>query len=87
MKIAIFLDGCFWHGCPIHGTWPKNNAEWWREKILTNRKRDRDTDQRLKREGWSVVRIWEHEDVEVVAKRIVHTLKARPVRAKKTGRS
>jgi DNA (cytosine-5)-methyltransferase 1 len=39
LKIAIFLDGCFWHGCPIHGTWPKNNAEWWREKILTNRKR------------------------------------------------
>jgi len=77
LKIAIFLDGCFWHGCPIHGTWPKNNAKWWREKILTNRKRDRDTDRRLKAEGWSVVRVWEHEDAEVVAKRVAHTFKAR----------
>ena len=83
LKVAIFLDGCFWHGCPIHGTWPKNNAKWWREKILTNRKRDRDTDQRLKTSGWFVIRVWEHEDAKVVAKRIVHMLKARLARQKR----
>lgn len=79
-KIAIFLDGCFWHGCPIHGTWPKNNAKWWRDKILANRKRDHDTDRKLKANGWSVVRIWEHEDTDVVVKRLVHLLKARGAR-------
>ena len=66
-KVAVFVDGCFWHCCPIHGTWPKANAEWWREKLLGNQKRDRDTDERLAAEGWTVVRIWEHEDPEVAA--------------------
>jgi DNA mismatch endonuclease (patch repair protein) len=83
-KIAIFLDGCFWHGCPIHGTWPKNNAKWWRDKILANRERDHDTDRKLKANGWSVVRIWEHEDADVVVKRLVHLLKARDARRVRT---
>jgi len=47
IRLVIFLDGCFWHGCPFHASWPKANAAWWREKIETNRRRDRDTDQRL----------------------------------------
>lgn len=51
-RVAVFLDGCFWHGCPKHGTWPKNNAEWWRTKIETNIQRDLDTDRRLKQIGW-----------------------------------
>ncbi|TGS92698.1 DNA mismatch endonuclease Vsr [Mesorhizobium sp. M2D.F.Ca.ET.171.01.1.1] len=68
--IAVFLDGCFWHGCPSHGTWPKNNAEWWREKIEANIARDRDTDRRLLEQGWTVLRVWEHEPVEVAADRI-----------------
>lgn len=60
-KVACFIDGCFWHGCPSHGTWPKNNAEFWRQKILANRVRDRDTDRQLRKLGWLVVRVWEHE--------------------------
>ena len=63
-RVVVFVDGCFWHGCPEHATWPKNNAEFWREKIETNRRRDRDTDRRLAEAGWTVVRVWEHEDAE-----------------------
>lgn len=61
LKIAVFVDGCFWHGCPEHATWPKQNAEFWRNKIETNRLRDADTDGRLEAIGWKVVRVWEHE--------------------------
>src|SRR5262245_63488601 len=57
-RVAVFVDGCFWHGCPEHGTWPKSNAAWWREKIEANRQRDRDTDDRLVRIDWASVRIW-----------------------------
>jgi DNA mismatch endonuclease (patch repair protein) len=59
--VAVFVDGCFWHGCPQHGTWPKANAEWWRSKIEANRRRDADTDRHLVQSGWRVVRVWEHE--------------------------
>ncbi len=69
-RIAVFVDGCFWHGCPQHGTWPKNNADWWRAKIEANIARDRDTDGRLQAAGWTVVRVWEHEDVTAAADRI-----------------
>lgn len=61
-KVAVFVDGCFWHGCPIHGTWPKANAEWWRVKIEANMQRDAKTNERLREAGWTVIRIWEHED-------------------------
>jgi DNA mismatch endonuclease, patch repair protein len=61
LKVAVMVDGCFWHACPVHATWPKKNAVWWREKILANQKRDRDTDSRLKAQGWTVLRFWEHE--------------------------
>lgn len=76
-RLAIFIDGCFWHGCPIHGTWPTKNAMFWREKIEANRKRDRDTNKKLKADGWAVVRIWEHEDTEVAMRRIVRSLGTR----------
>jgi DNA mismatch endonuclease (patch repair protein) len=69
-KVAVFVDGCFWHGCPVHATWPKTNAEFWRGKIETNRQRDADTNSRLLDMGWTVIRIWEHEDVTKAAKRI-----------------
>lgn len=62
-KIAIFVDGCFWHGCPDHATWPKRNAEFWRQKIEANRLRDTDTNRRLQQLGWTVLRFWEHEDI------------------------
>src|ERR1700722_2901106 len=66
-RIAIFLDGCFWHGCPRHGTQSKSNAEWWREKIRENRARDRDTTRRLRALGWTVLRIWEHQPIDDAA--------------------
>jgi len=69
-RIAVYVDGCFWHGCPVHATWPKQNAEFWKHKILTNRARDADTDKRLKEAGWIVIRIWEHEDPNEAASRI-----------------
>lgn len=60
-KIAIFVDGCFWHGCPEHATWPKRNAEFWRQKIEANRQRDADTTERLQSLGWTVLRFWSHQ--------------------------
>lgn len=71
-RVAVFVDGCFWHGCPEHGTWPQNNAEWWRTKIEANRARDANTDERLRADGWTVVRVWEHEDAPSAAARVEH---------------
>jgi DNA mismatch endonuclease (patch repair protein) len=68
LKIAVFVDGCFWHGCPIHATWPKRNAELWRQKIEAKRARDADTNKRLREAGWTVLRTWRHESaVEAAA--------------------
>lgn len=61
LRVAVFVDGCFWHGCPEHASWPKQNAEFWRQKIEANRQRDRDTNERLDRMGWTVLRFWQHE--------------------------
>ena len=69
-KVAVFVDGCFWHGCPEHASWPKSNAQFWREKIEANRARDLDTDQRLQASGWQVVRVWAHECALQAAERI-----------------
>lgn len=74
LKIAIFVDGCFWHGCPEHATWPKQNAEFWREKIETNRLRDADTNSRLLDVGWTVLRFWEHESTIEAAESVVKTV-------------
>ncbi len=76
-RVAVFVDGCFWHGCPIHGTWPKANAEFWREKIERNRQRDADTDRRLAEVGWKVIRVWEHEDPEEAAEKICEVVRKR----------
>ena len=77
IKVAVFVDGCFWHGCPVHGTWPKANADFWREKIETNRARDADTDRRLRENGWLVIRVWEHEPPDDVVERIVRAVEER----------
>lgn len=60
-RVAVFVDGCFWHGCPEHGSWPKRNAPFWRSKILRNRERDARVDASLHAHGWHVIRVWEHE--------------------------
>lgn len=70
VRVAVFVDGCFWHGCPEHGTKPRSNSEWWRTKLAANRSRDDDTDRLLAELGWTVVRIWEHEPVEIAADRV-----------------
>ena len=57
----MFVDGCFWHGCPRHGTKPKTNAAFWRDKIATNKARDRRVNRALRGRGWTVARVWEHE--------------------------
>ena len=60
-RVALFVDGCFWHGCPKHATCPKNNREFWRRKLAANRARDARVTRTLRRAGWRVVRVWEHE--------------------------
>ena len=69
-QVAVFVDGCFWHGCPVHGTRPRANADWWRWKIERNQTRDRDTDGLLSEAGWEVIRVWEHEDPGLAARRV-----------------
>jgi len=76
-RVAVFIDGCFWHGCPKHGTLAKSNATFWREKIETNQKRDADTNERLEAAGWRVIRLWEHEDPERAADRIAQAVRER----------
>jgi DNA mismatch endonuclease (patch repair protein) len=60
-RTVIFVDGCFWHGCPKHATWPAHRAAWWRRKLAGNKVRDRQVNRALRRAGWRVLRIWEHE--------------------------
>ncbi|MFC9893051.1 very short patch repair endonuclease [Nocardia sp. NPDC127579] len=70
LRVAVYVDGCFWHRCPQHATDPKNNAEWWAAKLAANVTRDRATDAALRAAGWQVVRIWEHEDPGRAADRV-----------------
>lgn len=70
-RIAVFIDGCFWHGCPEHATIPKANADYWIPKLAHNVERDRVTDAALEAAGWRVVRIWEHVNPEDAAEEII----------------
>ncbi|WP_405830310.1 very short patch repair endonuclease [Streptomyces sp. NBC_00105] len=81
-RVAVFVDGCFWHGCPRHATWPKNNAEFWRAKIEGNRRRDRDTDARLAEAGWLAVRVWEHEQADEAAERVLTVVASRRAKSR-----
>lgn len=74
-RLTVFVDGCFWHGCPKHGTRPANNAEFWREKIARTQVRDKDVNRVLKRKGWRVMRIWEHELKRKNEKRLLSRFK------------
>ncbi|MEU8347786.1 very short patch repair endonuclease [Spirillospora sp. NPDC048832] len=70
VKVAVFMDGCFWHGCPQHHTKSATNAAYWADKVERNRERDAETDRLLREAGWTVIRIWEHEDPTEAASRI-----------------
>lgn len=76
-RVVVYVDGCFWHGCPVHATWPASNSDWWRAKIERNRERDRATDVVLAAAGWTVVRVWEHEDPTLAADRVEAAVRAR----------
>jgi DNA mismatch endonuclease (patch repair protein) len=76
-KVAVYVDGCFWHCCPVHGSKPKTNQSYWLPKLEANVARDRDTDRRLRELDWEVVRIWEHEEPEIAASGIEKMVKSR----------
>ena len=76
-KVVVFVDGCYWHGCPLHYSEPSVNTAYWSAKIARNVSRDRDTDVRLKSAGWTVLRYWEHEDVSDVARAVMATVRSR----------
>ena len=78
-KVAVFVDGCFWHSCPIHGHIPKSNAEYWKPKLERNIERARAKDKRLTESGWRVLHFWEHEiklDLQRCAEKIIAMLSA-----------
>lgn len=87
--VAIFIDGCFWHGCPEHGRSSFNhNADYWPAKIAANMDRDVDTTERLRCAGWTVLRFWEHENVAEVVETIQHILStSKDLTPKRTRRS
>jgi DNA mismatch endonuclease (patch repair protein) len=74
VKLAVFVDGCFWHGCPEHGGAPKRNATYWNGKITRNIERDKETDATLRARGWTVLRFWEHQDAEAAATSVCQTI-------------
>jgi len=79
-RVAVFVDGCFWHGCPEHYQKPATNVEFWREKIRKNKQRDEEINALLKSQGWKVLRFWEHEvrdNPDACARQVINTLQAR----------
>ena len=77
-RLAVMVDGCFWHRCPEHGLAPRGNAEWWRQKLDRNVARDRQTDAAVSALGWTVLRVWEHESPSAAADRIEEIVRAHP---------
>jgi DNA mismatch endonuclease (patch repair protein) len=80
-RVAVFVDGCFWHRCPEHAIPPKANAAWWSQKLDANVERDRRNDAALVNRGWMVIRVWEHEDAADAAERIARAVKVRSGRS------
>jgi DNA mismatch endonuclease (patch repair protein) len=70
-RLAVFVDGCFWHACPVHGRTPATNSTYWAQKLERNVERDKRNDRLLAEDGWTVVRVWEHEPMAIVAERLV----------------
>jgi DNA mismatch endonuclease (patch repair protein) len=75
--IAVYVDGCFWHGCPLHGTRATTNRAYWDDKIATNKARDTRTTEALEADGWTVLRFWEHDDPLEAAQLIYESVQAR----------
>lgn len=80
-RVAVFVDGCFWHQCPLHSTLPKANRAWWQQKLATNVARDRRVEAELTERGWAVLRFWEHENVEEAAEEVTAVVRTRRGRA------
>lgn len=74
LRLAIFVDGCFWHGCPKHATKPKNNRAFWQRKLSANKLRDMKVTRTLRRSGWRVLRVWEHELTKKNQERLVRRI-------------
>jgi DNA mismatch endonuclease (patch repair protein) len=75
--VAVFLDGCFWHGCPVHSNTVRTNPDYWTSKIERNRRRDEDTDRALTAAGWRSIRVWEHQDPRLAAEHIARVVEIR----------
>jgi DNA mismatch endonuclease (patch repair protein) len=75
-KVAVYVDGCFWHSCPEHGTMPRSNEAFWQEKLARNQARDAAVNELLAAEGWTVVRIWEHEEIADAADKVEAAVRA-----------
>ncbi|MFC9736714.1 very short patch repair endonuclease [Streptomyces noursei] len=86
-RVAVFIDGCFWHGCPEHFVAPRTNPDYWNEKISRNVQRDRDTDARLAAEGWLVLRFWEHQPAASCAAEVVAAVQERRQAPGRAGRA
>ncbi len=83
-RLAVFVDGCFWHSCPDHGVMPRNNRDWWQAKLGRNVERDREKDRDLIALGWTPVHIWEHESVAVAADLVEREWRSRTKRHPRT---
>lgn len=79
-RIAVFVDGCFWHSCPLHGTSAKANGEWWAAKLRGNVERDRRNDEALRANGWTVIRLWGHEPIDHMAATVLSALAQKKAR-------
>lgn len=79
-KVAVFVNGCFWHGCPFHHVPPKHNRNWWKAKIARNKERDRLRAAQLRRMGWSALTVWEHTDARLAADRVQRIARTRHLR-------
>ena len=86
-RVAIFIDGCFWHGCTEHRNIPAHNRDWWQNKIDQNRSRDRDTDEKLREAGWHVLRYWEHDSVEQIVSEVHEVIGTRDKRGSNHGQT
>jgi DNA mismatch endonuclease (patch repair protein) len=84
-RVAVFVDGCFWHGCPVHGVSPKSNTDYWAPKLARNAQRDRLDDSALDAAGWRIVRLWEHEPLDIAVATVEAELPA--PRASRGGRA